>query len=238
MKNIPKALNRILESDAQTGAKTQEELLSQISEIENQSKLLSEANAVIASIAEQTNLLAMNAAIEAAHAGEAGKGFAVVADEIRKLSETSSGQSKTIGEQLSRIQNSIGTVVNATQKGVEGYTHLSNEIHETDSLVRQIKAAMTEQQAGSSQITSALHGMNDSTHQVKSASKEMADNSRTIMSEITILQSSSTSMQQRMEEMSMSTRKINQMGSTLSEISDLMEDSITKMGKQVDQFEV
>ncbi|MBP5587348.1 MAG: methyl-accepting chemotaxis protein, partial [Treponema sp.] len=228
----------ILESDAQTGAKTQEELQSQISEIENQSKLLSEANAVIASIAEQTNLLAMNAAIEAAHAGEAGKGFAVVADEIRKLSETSSGQSKTIGEQLSRIQNTIGTVVNATQKGVQGYAHLASEIHETDSLVRQIKEAMTEQQSGSSQITTALHGMNDSTHQVKSASKEMATNSRTIMSEIGILQSESANMQQRMEEMAMSTRKINQMGTTLSEISNLMEDSITKMGNQVDQFEV
>ena len=228
----------ILESDAQTGAKTQEELQSQISEIENQSKLLSEANAVIASIAEQTNLLAMNAAIEAAHAGEAGKGFAVVADEIRKLSETSSGQSKTIGEQLSRIQNTIGTVVNATQKGVQGYAHLASEIHETDSLVRQIKEAMTEQQSGSSQITIALHGMNDSTHQVKSASKEMATNSRTIMSEIGILQSESANMQQSMEEMAMSTRKINQMGNTLSEISNLMEDSITKMGNQVDQFEV
>ena len=228
----------VLESDAQTGAKTQEELLSQISEIENQSKLLSEANAVIASIAEQTNLLAMNAAIEAAHAGEAGKGFAVVADEIRKLSETSSGQSKTIGEQLSRIQNSIGTVVNATQKGVEGYTHLSNEIHETDSLVRQIKAAMTEQQAGSSQITSALHGMNDSTQQVQNTSREMTADSRAIMNEVALLQTESSNMQQGMNEMSVSADKINEMGNALSDISRLMEDSIARMGSQVDQFEV
>ncbi|MCR5080313.1 MAG: HAMP domain-containing protein [Treponema sp.] len=228
----------LLEEDAQTGAKTQEELQTQITEIENQSMLLSEANSVIASIAEQTNLLAMNAAIEAAHAGEAGKGFAVVADEIRKLSETSSSQSKTIGEQLSRIQNSIGTVVAATQKGVQGYAHLANEIHETDTLVQQIKAAMTEQQEGSSQITNALYGMNESTQEVKSASKEMTTESRAIMKEISLLQSGSASMQQEMDEMSRSAQKINQMGSTLTDISQLMETSITKMGNQVDQFEV
>ena len=227
-----------LETDAQTGAKTQEELQTQISEIENQSMLLSEANAVIASIAEQTNLLAMNAAIEAAHAGEAGKGFAVVADEIRKLSETSSSQSKTIGEQLNRIQNTIGTVVEATQKGVQGYAHLANEIHETDSLVQQIKVAMTEQQNGSSQITSALYGMNESTQEVKSASKEMTTESRAIMKEIENLQSGSESMQKGMTEMSSSAEQINQMGSTLTDISQLMEDSILKMGQQVDQFEV
>lgn len=227
-----------LEADATSGAKTQTELQEQITEIDNQSKLLSEANTVIANIASQTNLLAMNAAIEAAHAGEAGKGFAVVADEIRKLSETSSTQSKTIGEQLNRIQATIATVVQATQRGVKGYSHLADEIHETDSLVRQIKAAMTEQQEGSSQITEALHGMNDSTLQVQKASQEMNANSRHIMEAAGTLQEETETMRVGMSEMGTSAKKINMTGEELSEISALMERSISEIGKQVDQFKV
>ena len=228
----------VLANDAEDGAKTQEALQSQIAEIENQSQLLSEANTVIASIAEQTNLLAMNAAIEAAHAGDAGKGFAVVADEIRKLSETSSTQSKTIGEQLNQIQATIETVVEATQRGVQGYTQLANEINETDTLVQQIKAAMTEQQEGSAQITQALHEMNDSTYLVQKASQEMAEGGRQIMEEVSTLQNETESMKLSMDEMGMSTGKINDSGKALSEISSLMKESISDIGKQVDQFTV
>ena len=224
-------------SDAESGSKTQSELQEKIGEIETQSELLSEANTVIANIAEQTNLLAMNAAIEAAHAGEAGKGFAVVADEIRKLSETSTSQSKTIGEQLSRIQENIAAAVSATQRGVQSYDNLANEIRETDSIVQQIKGAMSEQQDGSAQITEALRGMNESAAQVQQASQKMSLESRSIMDAVGSLQEKTKAMEDGMDKMSESAEKINSTGTALSQISTIVEESIVEIGRQVDQFE-
>ena len=227
----------VLDETAQNGVQTQNELQQQIIEIENQSKLLSEANKVIANIAGQTNLLAMNAAIEAAHAGDAGQGFAVVADEIRKLSETSSAQSKTIGAQLKSIQAAINMVVQATQHGVQDYANLSKEIRETDTLVQQIKDAMTEQQQGSTQILDALGEMNESTQQVQTASQEITTASQAIIGDVEILQNETKVMGQSMDEMGLSADKMQDAGLTLAGVSKTVEASIEEMGKQIDLFE-
>ena len=237
MESMASSFNQ-LDKDAQSGMAKQEKVNERISQIEQQSQMLQEANTAIASIAEQTNLLAMNAAIEAAHAGESGKGFAVVADEIRKLSETSSGQSKTIGEQLKRIQDTIGGVVQATQLGVQGYAHLAEEIHDTDTLVQQIKAAMSEQRTGSVQITASLSRLNDSSREVQAASKDMTQMSRAIMDAVRTLQEETVAMKQGMAGMSESARKISSTGASLAGISTRLEESIGEIGKQVDQFDV
>ncbi len=227
-----------LRSNSQAGITKQKAVNDRITEIEAQSQMLQEANVAIASIASQTNLLAMNAAIEAAHAGEAGKGFAVVADEIRKLSETSSAQSKTIGDQLSNIKDSISQVVSASGESAIAFEAVSKKLEETDALVMQIKAAMEEQNEGSQQITEALHNMNDSTVEVRNASAEMSEGNKLILKEVQMLQNAAMAMSQSMEEMAIGARKINETGAALSEVSTQINDSIGKIGEQVDKFKV
>lgn len=227
-----------LEQKAADGVQKQDDVNTRIQVIETESQALQEANTVISNIAEQTNLLAMNAAIEAAHAGEAGKGFSVVADEIRKLSETSSSQSKTIGEQLKKITDSIQEMVTASQEAGISFSSVSSGINMTNNLVQEIKNAMQEQGEGSKQISIALNCMNDSTSEVRTASSEMSEGNKTILEEIKVLQNATLSMKEGMEEMNIGAKKINETGSNLSSISENMKSSITKIGDEVDQFQV
>ncbi len=225
-------------SNSQSGIDKQKAVNERISQIENQSKMLQEANVAISSIASQTNLLAMNAAIEAAHAGDAGKGFAVVADEIRKLSETSTAQSKRIGVQLNNIKDSINDVVSASSEASLAFESVSKKLEDTDALVMLIKNAMEEQNEGSKQITDTLKVMQDSTLEVKTASSEMEAGNKMILNEVRSLQDAALAMNNSMEEMALGAGKINETGESLREVSERIGGSIEQIGIQVDQFKV
>ncbi len=227
-----------LEASARDGAAKQQTVNERIHVIENESSMLQEANTAIANIASQTNLLAMNAAIEAAHAGDAGKGFSVVADEIRKLSETSTSQSKTIGDQLNKITESITSVVTASAESATVFTSVASGIQQTDELIRQIKGAMEEQAIGSKEISESLHTMNDSTTEVRTASVEMTAGNQAIIEEIRRLEEATSSMKDSMQEMRIGATKINETGVLLTEISGRVKESITSIGNQINQFKV
>ena len=224
--------------NTEEGIQRQNDVNERIRNIEEQSKALQTANKTISDIAGQTNLLAMNAAIEAAHAGEAGKGFSVVADEIRKLSETSSAQSKTIREELLKIEGSINDVVNASQASTDMFVEVSNSITQTQQLVLQIKGAMEEQQEGSKQIGDALKLMNDNTSEVRAASHEMAEGNKSILSEIDQLRNTTGVIRESMDKISQSAGDIKETSNSLSEIADSVTSAVDQIGGQIDLFKV
>ena len=227
-----------LAASAEDGHQKQSSVNDMIVNIESDSQLLLEANDVIANIAEQTNLLAMNAAIEAAHAGDAGKGFSVVADEIRKLSETSQEQSKTIGDRLGHIRNAIENVLSASEQTSVSFNAVAKGIKDTDQLVQTIQDAMTEQKEGSVQIIAAIHDMNDSTSEVNNASKEMSEGNHLILSQIEKLKTSADQMQSFVNLMDENTKQIDKSSSELIDISAKVSETISQIGAQIDQFEV
>ncbi len=225
-----------LEQNTENGVAKQNDVNNQIIQIEELSQTLLSANNAIASIASETNLLAMNAAIEAAHAGEAGRGFSVVADEIRKLSETSAGQSKKIGAEIKKIQNAITQVVASSNDAKESLNQVSEKIRETDMLVRQIKGAMEESEAGSHQITDALKIMNDSTVEVRTSSTQMKNGNASILAKVQELHGATALMKQSIQGMTSSVSAINRTSSTLTGITNKMRDSIEQIGTEIDLF--
>lgn len=227
-----------LETNAGEGADKQQEVNARISEIKSQSEMLQDANLIISSIASQTNLLAMNAAIEAAHAGEAGKGFSVVADEIRKLSETSSAQSKTIGQQLKAIQDSISEIFYASDESQKVLHSVVENIHSTDALVQSIRNAMEEQKQGSAQINKALSSLKDNSEEVKNASSETEKKNKSILDEAKKLHSSSENIRKRMNSMTGCARAITSEAEKLGSLSDNVDASLDKISSEIDLFKV
>jgi len=228
----------VLEVNSNSGIARQNEVTKMIAEIEDQSISLEEANKAIASIAAETNLLAMNAAIEAAHAGNSGKGFSVVADEIRKLSETSTGQSKKIGAELHKIKDTISRVVSTSSQTNSAFAAVTDNINETSQILSQIRGAMDEQQVGSKQIIDALQEMNDSTFEVKNASSTMAQENALIMSEVNKLQDATAVIKGSVTEMHAGAEKINETGAGLSNISGQVTESIRQIGDEIGLFKV
>ena len=101
---------------------------------------IGEITDLIGNVAGQTNLLALNATIEAARAGEAGKGFAVVAAEVKGLADQTATAAAQISTQISGIQHSTESAVNAISS-------ISQTIEKMSEISSAIASAIEEQAA-------------------------------------------------------------------------------------------
>jgi methyl-accepting chemotaxis protein len=227
-----------LQEASEVGRGGLQEVAADIQEISRESEGLLEINAVMENIASQTNLLSMNAAIEAAHAGEAGKGFAVVADEIRKLAESSSEQSKTIGTVLKKIAESIKKITGSTDNVLHRFEAIDSGVKTVADQEANIRNAMEEQGEGSKQVLQSVSGLNDLTQQVKSGSEEMLNGSQEVMNESRNLEKMTQEITGGMNEMATGADQINIAVHNVNEMTQKNREAIDSLIKEVSRFKV
>ncbi|WP_461256520.1 methyl-accepting chemotaxis protein [Treponema sp. R80B11-R83G3] len=174
-----------LTSASENGRTGLQTVAQEIQEIAKESEGLLEINAVMNNIAAQTNLLSMNAAIEAAHAGEAGRGFAVVADEIRKLAESSSGQSKTTASMLKKIKASIDSITVSSNEVLSRFQVIDNGVKTVSTHELNIRNAMEEQEVGGKQILESMGKLKELSISVKKGAADMSESGDHLNSQTT-----------------------------------------------------
>jgi len=236
MKNVENV--RELQVSSETGKASLQEMAHDIQDIARESEGLLEINAVMENIASQTNLLSMNAAIEAARAGEMGRGFAVVAGEIRQLAENSGNQSKTIGEVLKKIKDSMDKISRSADNVLDKFEAIDHGVKTVAEQEEAIRRAMEEQAHGGRQVLSASGQVGDITQQVRGSSIEMLEGSKEVISESKNLERATQEITNGINEMAAGAEQVNQAVNTVNDLSGKTQENITTLTRAVSQFKV
>lgn len=105
-----------------------QEVVTDISALEEYMKNMQSIIELITSVASQTSLLALNASIEAARAGEAGRGFAVVATEISNLANQTQSATVNITEVIHNVMEKLSVAVSAVEELMDNNTKQNESV--------------------------------------------------------------------------------------------------------------
>ncbi len=139
--------------------------------------------ALIQNIASQINLLALNATIESARAGEAGRGFAVVASEVKSLANQAAQSTKTIADEIARMQSATGDVVGALglistsmTAVMENVANVASAIEQQNAVTGEISSNMQSAVIAVEQIGESLGHISTTFAKVSHASEQVKQN--------------------------------------------------------------
>ena len=223
---------------SEAGRADLQDVAADIQEISRESEGLLEINSVMEAISGQTNLLSMNAAIEAAHAGDSGRGFAVVADEIRKLAESAGEQSKTIGDVLKKMKDSIVKITGSTENVLNRFEAIDASVRTVVEQEANIRAAMNEQGAGSRRVLDGMGRVNEITRQVSIGSREMLEGARGVIKESSNLEKLTQDITLGMGAMASGVEQVNASVHRVNGISDNNREGIDSLTREVSRFKV
>lgn len=223
---------------SQKGTESIEDTLRDFDEIRRSSDSILEVIEVIDGISSRTNLLAMNAAIEAAHAGDAGRGFAVVAEEIRKLAESTAGNSAQIAGSVKEIVEKIDAATQRSDETAQSISRIAEQSGESAKAMEEIFQALNEVNQGTMQITEALEHLVGSSTQVRDASVSVIQKSDGAREALERVSSLSHQNDQGINEISGAIGEVNLAIQQIRELGTRNMESLRIIGEEVRRFTI
>ncbi|MCT6915799.1 MAG: methyl-accepting chemotaxis protein [Bacillus wiedmannii] len=195
-----------------------QDLSSIIHSLETRSKEISDIVNVITGISNQTNSLALNASIEASRAEATGKGFAVV-DEVRKLAEQTEASAKDIAKLIGETQVETEEAVVSIQKA-------SKEVESGIKLFQSSGAFFEKISKSAQSVTSQVRVVSSNSSDILQSSQNIVR----VVNELSLTANkyanSSNNIEESMKEQEMSVQDIAELASSLSWLSQELQELI------------